>query len=153
MFRLLQGALRCRHRYEEPEIPEKRLQILRNLYRNILAKGLQEPEALPPLPQKRPAHPKRRKGHNLVLRLKNPETDVLRFFQDPTIPFTNNWAEQDLRMMKTKTKVSGGFRSLAGAGYFAWVRSFISPSRKPKGRIWEELRTIVLPGPLRPAPS
>ncbi len=135
-LRLLQGALRCRHRYGELEILEKRLQILRNLYRNILAKGLQEPEALPPSPQKRPAHPKRRKGHNLVLRLQNPETPVLRFFPDPAIPFTNNGADQDLQMMKTKTKVSRGFRSLSGAQYFAQIQSFISPSRKSKRRIW-----------------
>ena len=72
----------------------------------------------------------RRTGHNLLLRLSGRKEDVLRFLNDPNVPFTNNQAERDLRMMKVKQKISGGFRSLEGAMDFAVVRSFISTAKK-----------------------
>jgi transposase len=56
--------------------------------------------------------------------------DVLRFLDDPAVPFTNNEAERDLRMMKCKQKISGGFRSTQGANQFARIRGFISTTRK-----------------------
>ena len=153
MLVALRIALKCRHHYGEKEIPEKTQQALRILYRREIAAGLAWHETLTPLPQKRPSSPKRRKGHNLLLRLRTYEEETLRFLKDPNIPFTNNLAEQDLRMMKTKQKVSGGFRSTAGAHHFARIRGFISTSRKQKWPILAELRALFLPGPLRPAPS
>ncbi|WP_397321393.1 transposase [Nostoc sp. UCD120] len=50
-------------------------------------------------------------GHNLLLRLQNYVDDVLRFLTELDVPFTNNQAERDLRMMKCKQKISGGFRT------------------------------------------
>ena len=50
--------------------------------------------------RKRRGRPKRRTGHNLLLRLSTRKEDVLRFLSDPDVPFTNNQAEQDGRMMK-----------------------------------------------------
>ena len=73
---------------------------------------------------------KRRTSHNLLLRLKGRRPDVLRFVTNLDVPFTNNQAEQDGRMMKLKQKISGGFRSREGAEDFAVIRSFISTARK-----------------------
>ncbi len=55
---------------------------------------------------------------------------MLRFLDDPSVPFTNNGAEGGVRTMKVKQKISGGFRSAAGARDFAIVRSVISTARK-----------------------
>ena len=65
--------------------------------------------------------------------------DVLRFLVDPTVPFTNNQAERDIRMMKLRQKISGGFRSDQGAKIFATIRSFISTAKKQGWKIIEAL--------------
>ncbi len=80
-------------------------------------------------PKRRGRKP-RRIGHNLVRRLQTRKEDTLRFLSDLAVPFTNNQAEQDGRMMKLKQKISGGFRSQEGAHDFAVIRSFISTARK-----------------------
>jgi transposase len=101
-------------------------------YRAILAQGLTLHEALPPLIRKPGARGRkaRRDGHNLLIRLRDFEADVLRFITDFDVPFTNNDAEQAQRMMKVRMKISGCFRTLAGAGVFAKLRSLISTARK-----------------------
>ena len=86
--------------------------------------------------------PPRRTGHNLLLRLRHCKADVLRFTEDFDVPFTNNQAEQDIRMMKLRMKISGGFRTLAGAEVFATMRSVISTARKHGINI---LRTLTMP--------
>ena len=68
-------------------------------------------------------------GHNLLLRLQNFQSDVLRFLDSVDVPFTNNQAQRDLRMM-SKQKISGCFRSAEGAVCFADIRSVISTARK-----------------------
>ena len=65
---------------------------------------------------------------------------MLRFLSDPTVPFTNNLAEQAARMMKLRQKISGGFRSTAGAAEFAVIRSLMSTARKQG---WNMLATLV----------
>jgi transposase len=88
------------------------------------------PESRNPTAKKRRGRIKRRIGHNLLVRMRDHRESVLRFITDPAVPFTNNQAEQDVRMMKVRQKVSGGFRSMTGAASFATLRTIISSARK-----------------------
>lgn len=101
-------------------------------YWAAVREGLAFHRALPNLersPQSR-GRLKHRPGFNLLIRLKTFKDDVLRFLVDFDVPFTNNLAEQDIRMTKVKMKISGAFRTLAGAKHFACLRSILSTARK-----------------------
>jgi transposase len=66
--------------------------------------------------------------------------DVSSFLSDPDVPFTNNQAEQDGRMMKVKQKICGGFRSEDGANTFVVNRTVISTAKKQG---WNVLQTLT----------
>ncbi len=131
MTRLLRVALRCRHFHKHHPIPVARIKRVTNLYDRIIRDGLAYHQTLMPLPCKgKQGRQPRRTGHNLLRRLFHYKQDVLRFLNNSVVPFTNNDAERDLRMMKCKQKISGGFRSSQGAEQFARIRGFISTIRK-----------------------
>ena len=114
-------------------------------YDRILAQGFVFHESQPPLGAGLPTHRgriRRRTGHNLLLRLRDHKEDTLRFLFDPRVPFTNNQAERDLRMMKVRQKISGGFRSDTGAQTFATLRTVLSTARKQG---WNILATLTTP--------
>lgn len=103
----------------------------RQIYRSLLKKAEKEcqPPKRPPGEVKR-GRLKRSKARNLLERLMNYETDVLRFMVNHQVPFTNNQGENDIRMTKVHQKISGCFRSLDGAKGFCRVRGYLSTCRK-----------------------
>ena len=77
---------------------------------------------------------------NLVERLELNETWTLGFIHDFDIPFDNNLAERDIRMVKTRTKISGCFRSFEWVQWFCRIRSYISTIIKQK---WDVYNSIL----------
>jgi len=128
MQRLLRRACHASNLARERGVPLKPglIRLFERCYDTILADGLAFHNAQPALVRavgegKRRGRPPRRVGHNLLLRLSTRKTDVLRFLTDPLVPFSNNLAERDGRMMKLRQKISGGFRSMEGAMDFAVI--------------------------------
>ncbi|MBF0142869.1 MAG: IS66 family transposase [Magnetococcales bacterium] len=106
-------------------------QGFRERYRQILADA--ETECPPPNENNRNGKRgrlKRTKSRNLLERLRDHEHQVLLFLINPQVPFSNNQAENDLRMTKVHQKISGCFRSQEGAAIFCRTRSFLSTCRK-----------------------
>ena len=108
-------------------------------YWEAVRAGLAFHRSLPPLEKHARGRTKRRPGHNLLERLKTYKDDVLRFLYDFAVPFTNNLAEQALRMMKVKMKISGAFRTFKGATQFAALRSVVATARKQRCNILRAL--------------
>jgi transposase len=67
---------------------------------------------------------------NLLRRLRDHADDVLRFTTDPRVPFSNNLAEQAIRMPKVKHKTAGCFRTFEGAQAFCTIRSYLATLQK-----------------------
>jgi transposase len=143
MQRLLRRACHATNLAREQGLPLKPglIALFDRCYDTVLAEGLVFHAAQPALAKaRRRGRPPRRVGHNLLLRLSTRKQDVLRFVTDPSVPFTNNLAEQDGRMMKLRQKISGGFRSEDGAKDFAVIRSLLSTARKQG---WNMLQTLT----------
>lgn len=121
------------------------IELFERRYDVITRQGIAFHESLTPLQEagsgsKRRGRKPRRTGHNLLIRLTTRRQDTLRFLHDPAVPFTNNEAERDVRMMKLRQKISGGFRSLEGATDFAIIRSFLATARKQG---WDIITAIM----------
>jgi transposase len=143
MQRLLRRACHVTNLAREQGVPLKPdlITLIDRCYDGILANGLAFHDAQPALTKTgRRGRTPRRVGHNLLLRLSTRKQDVLRFLTDRNVPFTNNLAEQDGRMMKLRQKISGGFRSDDGAKDFAVIRSLLSTARKQG---WDLLDTLT----------
>ena len=113
------------------ELPPEEAQRWREKYRILIQKAEIECPAVTKQPGKgKRGRIKQSRARNLLERLRDFESDTLRFMQDKTVPFTNNLGENDLRMTKVQQKISGCFRSMDGARMFCRIRSYLSTCRK-----------------------
>lgn len=103
----------------------KYLQILKSGYRFHGLSEIPKIETQGVDPPKKPKQKKQKPGKNLLDRLNRFRGEVLSFIKGRT-PFSNNPAEQVIRVAKVKQKISGGFRSLGGAKIFCRIRSVLS---------------------------
>ncbi len=150
----LRVCLRLAHRLNQGQgsaLTETLKARIGQWYEWILAAGEAE---LPTDPPPRPGHRGRRKQHparNLHRRLRRYHTETLRFLHQAGVPFDNNGAERDLRMIKTQQKSSGTFRCKEGAQRFAQIRSYISTARKQGQRVLEVIRSVFTGRPWMPS--
>ncbi len=117
-------------------------------YHQILQQGLAaNPPPAQPLLDKR-GRRKQSKAKNLLDRLSAHASAVLAFMHDVQVPFDNNLAERDLRMMKLHQKVSGCFRTLDGAVCFCRIRGYISTIRKQGHNVLHALFQALIGSPI-----
>jgi transposase len=117
---------------------------------NLLATGL----AANPPPERQfgqRGRVKQSPARNLLERLSFGQREVLAFLDDFTIPFDNNQAEQDLRMLKVQQKIAGSFRADSGSEAFARIRGYLSSMRKQGVALLAALQTVFTGQPLYPA--
>lgn len=122
------------------KLSPKKIVYYQKRYRTILTKWDKECPAQEENGKR--GRTKQTKSRNLLDRLQDYEDDVLRFMKEPIVPFTNNTAENDLRMTKVQQKISGCFRSLQGAKVFCRIRSYLVTCRKNGVNPTEALRLL-----------
>ena len=117
----------------------------------ILTEGYHSNPPAPPPEKRTRGRPKQSPARNLLDRLSQGKWAVLRFLHDFAVPFGNNLAERDLRMIKVQQKVSGGFRTQEGVAMFCRIRSYLSTLRKQGIELLSALDHTLSGHPVLPA--
>jgi transposase len=132
-------------------LPPARLADYHQQYDKLIAQGLLlNPAPDQPSVTKR-GRPKPSPPKNLLDRLQTHKTGVLAFMADFRIPFDNNQAERDVRMVKVKQKVSASFRTQTGAETFCAIRTYISTARKQGLNVLDAPYNAFLGQPFMPS--
>lgn len=118
------------YRQKRGKVPTRLSRYFTSRYDRIMREGFAFHRGEPAIRQKKRGRPKQSPGKNMLDRLLGHKEEVLAFLHDLTVPFDNNQAERDIRMVKVKQKISGCYRSMDGARLFCRIRGFISTLRK-----------------------
>lgn len=129
-------------------LPMERMAHYRSQYAEILAEGDDANPRAPPTGKRGKA--KQSKARNLLDRLHLYADDIWRFATDHDVPFSNNVAEQAVRMPKVKEKISGGFRTLSGLETFCTIRSYLATLHKQGTNTFLALVLAFQGTPLQP---
>jgi transposase len=137
------------------QLPTAQREAFRTRYEALLAEGLAaNPQPPPPAAAATDPAPRRRgrrkqsPARNLLDRLWTYEHEARLFLDDFAVPFDNNQAERDLRMVKVQQKIAGTFRSPAGAPACCRLRSVLSTWRKQGRSALAALETLFAGQPL-----
>jgi hypothetical protein len=151
MSEVLLGMAHAAHEWRErgsQAIPVEERDAWVAQYFEVLAAGFAaQPPALPEDVPKRKGRRKQSAAKNLLDALLQRAEKVLAFLDDLSLPFTNNQAERDLRMMKVQQKISGSFRSEAGASAFCTIRSYLSTMRKQARSMLDAMAAVFVGSP------
>lgn len=138
-------ASRSAHSLSQVEIEE-----CQRRFDGIIELGMAEnPYSTEPVPKKR-GKKKNSRPQNLIERCQKYRTEILRFMTDFRVPFTNNFAERDIRMVKVQQKISGSFRSIEGVSNFCRVRGYISTVKKNEGSVLAAIKGAFSREPFMP---
>jgi len=131
------------------ELDFEQIKALEERFDAIIIKAIEEnPHFLNPQKQgKRGKNPKT-KARNLLDRFMEHKEKIMRFLTDLKVPFENNQAERDIRMMKLQQKISGTFRTTQGAQAFCRIRAYISTGKKNNLPVLEGIRAALIGAPL-----
>jgi len=146
----IKQAVDAAHAQQQTALAPTQIATYEQRYEAIVQAGLEEESHSPPPPTGQRGRKKQSKSKNLLDRLAKYQAETLAFMQDFAVPFDNNLAERDLRMMKVKQKVSGGFRTMTGAQAFCRIRSYISTMQKQGHNAIAALKSVFLGTPLVP---
>ena len=120
------------------------IETFEHQYDEIVNDGFNDNPISPPKSpesnSKKRGPPKNTPPVNLLIRLRDFKPQVLAFMYNFRVPFDNNLAERDIRMVKVKQKVSGCFRTFEGAEQFGRVRGYISTARKNAKNIFDAIK-------------
>jgi len=135
--------------YGRNRLPSGQVRRFEERYQTLLCQGLADHPVTLSLPRKR-GRPKQSVARNLLDRLDRHRDQVLAFLYDFAVPFDNNQAERDLRMMKVQQKISGTFRSTEGADAFCRLRSYLGTLHKQGKNLLSALEHVFRGNPLEP---
>jgi len=130
--------------------PTDQDRFLQGYERIVQAGYAQNPVAPPPPGPKRRGRHKQSKARNLLDRFRDHPNEILAFMRDFAVPFDNNQAERDLRMMKLRQKISGTFRSFQALVNFCRIRGYVSTARKNGLNALDALQRVFLGNPFVP---
>ena len=131
------------------QLPTAQRAGFRSRYEALLGAGVAaNPQPPPSAAPRRRGRRKQSPARNLLDRLWTYEDEVLLFLDDFAVPFDNNQAERDLRMVKVQQKISGTFRSSTSAHAFCRLRSVLSTWRKQGRSGLNALETVFAGQPL-----
>ena len=111
-------------------------------YDNLIEQARKE-NPLPKTTEKKRGRKKKGKILALVERLANYKASVCLFIHNFMVPFDNNQAERDLRMIKVKTKVSGCFRTEEGARDYLKIMSYVGTAHKQGYNAYEAIKNAL----------
>jgi transposase len=145
MIALLLKAKTCK---ETVRLTKKLRTEIFSVYDNIVSDGLSREPMMKELAVKKRGRIKKSDSLRLLETFSTRKDQILKFFTNPEVPFDNNQAERDLRMIKLKQKISGCFRTFAGGEKFCRIRSYISTIRKQGYNILDSFQQAIEGNPV-----